>query len=412
MDLSCSRGLLSGNEIAGRVGDLNLRVSQQEWDRQTQFRVESRDIPRELFLRREGFIEIGRDIQIHDGPFDRAVRVRGDERIVFALLTRENRAKLAYFVGKRGGVIESGVVQISVPESIEKAAELQSLIEDVLDVARRLSLPVSDVRQRLAGNVTGTDRVSIRLKNLELLQQHYGTQEIARQTSLEALEDGRSEIRLQAAFFLQELETITEIAATEAEPVDARIRAIRFLIKNAPSDNVPPLLEELLDSLAPTVRKEAITGLGELGHRPAVGKLCSLATTEDPETAAALCSALAKIGDSAAEPALLTLLEREDKRQKIAAVDALGHLGSATSVEPLMKLTGHLLSPDLSRAAKEAIAKIQSRLNDAEAGRLTLAELTEREGALSLCREGGELSLPDGEKVLPRGDKDDGATGK
>jgi hypothetical protein len=63
-------------------------------------------------------------------------------------------------VGKRGGVIENGVVQISVQGTIDKAAELRSLILDVLDVARCLSLTVGDIRQRLAGNVTGTDRVS------------------------------------------------------------------------------------------------------------------------------------------------------------------------------------------------------------------------------------------------------------
>jgi HEAT repeat protein len=200
---------------------------------------------------------------------------------------------------------------------------------------------------------------------------------------------------------------ITKTAAIEAEPVDTRIRAIRFLIENAPSDKVLPLLEELLDSLAPAVRKEAIVGLGKLGHRPAVERLCSLAASADPETAAVLASALAKIGDSAAEPALLTLLEREEEGQKIAVVSALGHVGTAAAVEPLMDLTGRVLSSELGRAAEEAIARIQSRLGDVEAGRLTLAELTEHEGALSLSREGGELSLSNGGQALPHGDEGD-----
>jgi HEAT repeat protein len=211
-------------------------------------------------------------------------------------------------------------------------------------------------------------------------------------------------IRLQAAFFLRDFEMITKIAAIEAEPVETRLRAMRFLTKKAPSEKVRPLLEKLLDSLNPAVRKEAIADLGWLRHRPAAGKLCRLTATADSETAVVLAWALAKIGDPAAEPTLLSLLEREEEELKIAAANALGRVGTATAVEPLMKLTGSLLGSDLGHAAEKAIAEIQSRLGDVEAGRLTLTKLTEREGALSLSREGGGLSLPGG-KSLTRGDE-------
>jgi HEAT repeat protein len=319
--------------------------------------------------------------------------------MVFAVLTRKNRARLFDFVGKWGGVIERGVVKLPVRGTINK-----KLIGYVLDLARRVSLPLDDVPKRLAINATGKDQVEIRLRNLELLQEHYGTEAIARQAGIKALKDRRSVIRFQAAVFLRELDMIAKIAAIEAEPVDTRLRAMRFLTENAPPDKVLPLLEKLLDSLNPAVRKEAIADLGWLRHRPAVGRLCNLVTTTDPETAAVLASALAKIGDPAAEPTVLTLLERREEGLKIAAANALGHVGTATAVEPLMALVGSGLS-DLGRAAEEAIARIQSRLGDVEAGRLTLAKLAEREGALSLSREGGELSLPKGDKPLSRGDK-------
>jgi HEAT repeat protein len=106
---------------------------------------------------------------------------------------------------------------------------------------------------------------------------------------------------------------------------------------------------------------------------------------------------------------LLRLLDRESETTKIAAVHALGEVGTATSVEPLLAYTKDLLPSELKRAARAAIARIQTRFGDVDAGRLSVAELEQHEGALSISAEGGELSLecdePANRRSVERRDK-------
>ena len=108
------------------------------------------------------------------------------------------------------------------------------------------------------------------------------------------------------------------------------------------------------------------------------------------------------------EQTLLRLLAREAAEVRAAAARALGQVGTVRAVEPLLALTeGLLASPSVKQAAREAVASIQSRLGDAEAGRLSLAAPAEREGALSLSGDeppGGELSLPERESTPSESD--------
>jgi hypothetical protein len=396
-----------GYDLAGQVGEFHLRVTQNRESGWIELRVESRDIPRHFLLRSKGFFEEGRDIPVGDESIDEAAHVRGDEAVAFALLTRENRDMLLDFV-RKGGLIERGVVCLPVLED-GSYRNLRLAISEVLSVTRRVLLPRIDIPQRLADNAAGEDTLHFRLRSLELLQEVFGTEEIAKKASVQALSDRRSAMRYRAAVFLRDFDMLAKISSIESEPVDIRIQAIEFLIENAPPSKVMPHLEKLLESLAPDVRIAAIAGLGELRHRPASEKLCRLAKTADTETATALAIALGKIGDSTAEPTLLDLLDQEDDELQTAAVEALGHAGTTAAVEPLLELTGSFLNSDLKRAAREAIARIQSRLGDVEAGRLTLAELTEQAGALSFPGEGGELSLSTDEGERETDDSEKGS---
>jgi hypothetical protein len=399
----------TGYDLAGQVGEFYLRVTENRESGWTEVRAESRDIPRDFLLRRKGFFEEGRDIPIGDESFDEAAHVRGDEAVIFALLTRENRKTLLDFV-RNGGVIDSGVVCLPV-RGRYSYRNTRLAIRDVFNAARHISLPRVDIPQRLADNAAGHYKLYFRLRSLELLQEVFGSEEIARKASVEALADRRSAIRFRAAVFLRDFEMLAKISSIESEPVDIRIQAMKFLIGNAPPSNFLPLLWKLLDSLAPDVRMVAIGGLGELRHRPALEKLCRLVESADMETAIALAIALGKVGDSAAEPTLLDLLDREHDELKIAAAEALGHAGTTAAVEPLLELTRGFLNSELKKAAREAIARIQSRLGDVEAGRLTLSELPGKAGALSFPAEGGELSLSNEEGRTQGGGSDDNEKG-
>jgi hypothetical protein len=89
-------------------------------------------------------------------------------------------------------------------------------------------------------------------------------------------------------------------------------------------------------------------------------------------TARACTAALGHHGDPQDEPLLLALAtEQRDEALRLAAVRALGQLGSANAVPSLADLADSG-SPDLRRAAREAIATIQSRLRGATPGQLSL----------------------------------------
>jgi len=76
----------------------------------------------------------------------------------------------------------------------------------------------------------------------------------------------------------------------------------------------------------------------------------------------------------------------------VAAARALGRVGSAAAVAPLKEAEARRREPDLTRAARQAIAEIQARLPGASPGQLSLA--SGETGSLSLAEdERGRLSL-------------------
>ena len=77
-------------------------------------------------------------------------------------------------------------------------------------------------------------------------------------------------------------------------------------------------------------------------------------------------------------------MARPDATVRIAVAHALGALGSVRAVPVLRELEAD--GGDVLRAAREAVAAIQSRLGGASAGQLALAE-----------PDGGHLALADGD---------------
>src|SRR5512140_374903 len=78
----------------------------------------------------------------------------------------------------------------------------------------------------------------------------------------------------------------------------------------------------------------------------------------------------ARRSQRSAEPALLGLLTHRAEPVRLAAVTALGRIGTIRAVETLLPLTKGVLALGEKKAARDAIAIIQARLGEAEAGRL------------------------------------------
>jgi HEAT repeat protein len=81
----------------------------------------------------------------------------------------------------------------------------------------------------------------------------------------------------------------------------------------------------------------------------------------------------------------------------VAAAEALGRSGTVAAVLPLKRAAELSKGIELRRAARQAVAEIQSRLPGASPGQLSLS--SSEAGRLSLAQaEAGQLSFPTGEQ--------------
>jgi HEAT repeat protein len=94
---------------------------------------------------------------------------------------------------------------------------------------------------------------------------------------------------------------------------------------------------------------------------------------------------------------LIALLSDASADVQRASAEALGGFGSVAAVEPLLPLAEGFGRSQLRQAARGAIGRIQSRLGNVEAGRVSLADDQELAGAVDLADTAatrvGELSL-------------------
>jgi HEAT repeat protein len=104
---------------------------------------------------------------------------------------------------------------------------------------------------------------------------------------------------------------------------------------------------------------------------------------------------LALSGLPAAEAPLLEALASDDLDVRLAAAQALGHVGSTASIPALKEARTRQGEPEFDRAARQAVAEIQSRVPGASPGQLSLADAgAQKAGQLTLADdEAGRLSL-------------------
>jgi len=403
-DLTLSSDLF-GLKMTGVIEGHDVRVDEARTagGATTHFRVDGRGrIPEDIVLRwpEPSRLPLGHPLW-EDGDFASRVDAAGDEFLLLSVLTAETRALLKEWDWPAGWKneaqvtvsVEHGLVDAWVRGDAVHSSLLKWMVRRMVKLAQQLALQPGEVADRLARNATGEDRVRIRVRNLELLQERFRESPITERTSRSALADSSPEMRFQGAAFLGEFDAMAELATLGTAAEDLRLRAIAHLVSKAPAARAVQALEKLLSPWASPVQRAAIEGLGRLRHQAAIPSLAALLNTEDKDTAVEIARALEQIGDPSAEPALLSLLDREDDALKLAAARALRRVGTVSAVEPLLPYARRLLDSDLRRAARETVAQIQARLGDVDAGRLAVVEVSEAEGAVSLAPESGTLAL-------------------
>jgi hypothetical protein len=337
------------------------------------------------------------ETEIGDPDFDREIYVRGEPAVLRAVLDAETRGAvrglvIGHTLGvqslRRGGIDVVGgdiVAELSdlgcgTPELLTEA------VETLLGLARRLDRP-ADLAGRIVENTFREPDSGARLGNVVLLASRYPDHAASREAFKHACRDGNVEVRLRAAVALGEegRDTLLQIASSQASNESLAARAIAGLGRHLPLERGLEMLGDALRRRHVEAARACLESLGQVGGDAVVAPLARVLAVEDGPLAVAAAEALGESGSPAAEAPLLRAVAQAAFDAGAAAAEALGRVGSAAAVLPL-KEAAEAPGADagLRRAARQAVAEIQSRLSGATPGQLSLAD-----GAA------GQLSLAD-----------------
>lgn len=353
-----------------------------------------------------------RELEVGDPAFDGAAYLQGSPALIRAIFDAETRRLVGALLqgrlradGMAGSKtfdklrvsVSDDELRVDVRSSPFDSTEqwLPSILAQLVGVANRLARP-DDLAVRIAANVRGEPLAAVRLANLRTLNAEFAGHAATREALHAALGDESADVRLHAASALGPagLDTLLELTSARS-PDHVAARAIGALGSGFPPERAGALLAEAREAGRPATALACVESLGASGGAAAVGVLVDALAAGDEALAASAARALGRIGDAAAEEALLAALERDAVTPRVAAAEALGRVGTPLAVVPLREASSsHLLDGNLRRAARQAIAEIQSRVSGASPGQLSLAG--DQSGQLSLAEEDhrrGQVSL-------------------
>jgi len=354
----------------------------------------------------------GREIAIGDWAFDDELHVQGNAPLARALLDAETRwAVRSLFQGRlpREGRADGEVrfrlaqdalqAEVADPGYWSTAEGLAEVLGAMLDLARRLVAP-TDIPGRIAENLRSEPEASVRLPCLLTLIREFPKSPATRAALLAAREDPDAEVRLEVgkALGTEGREVVLGVAAGEGVKDATSARAVSWLAsppgKELSVEETQPILSQALRARRTATAAACLGVLGARGGAEAIHTLAKVLAVEKGELAGGAAEALGRTSDPKAEEPLLQALAEESHPARIAAARALGRVGTAAAVAPLLAAESD--GGELRRAARQAIAEIQSRLAEtagAAPGQLSIAGA--EAGQVSLVEEdtAGQLAL-------------------
>ncbi|HEY3450724.1 MAG TPA: hypothetical protein VGK67_30485 [Myxococcales bacterium] len=300
---------------------------------------------------------------------------------VVALLDEECRERALRQPGRKSVTVGDHKVWAWPGES-KDARTLERWVREIVGAAEALSrIPIPEA---LASRATGREDVQVRLKCLEMLLERYPDDAQTARALEAGLSDADPLLRLRAARSTRDARGLAVLEALvfgPEVPVEIRVEALGWLVPRNPPQSGSVLLERALEGPA-AVQSSALIHALDAGRSDLLGAVRRVAAGEvvDAGLALALARFLGKHGDGRDEPALLKLLGVDSGEARFAVVGALRRFGTARAVEPLLGLEGKVGE----HAIRDAIRAIQARLGDADAGRLSMVDVSASVGAVSL----------------------------
>jgi hypothetical protein len=402
----------NGSWASGRIDGFRVEIRPLGSGSYAELSVDSASrpgacIPPDLMLRSVTVAERlqnEEDVRTGDEPFDNVLRIEGKPDAALALLDGTTRQLIDEALATNLRVWDGRVCRDVDSENLVKE------VRRAVELAGRLTLSPESIPHRLAQNARADPVAGVRLRNLDALLQHYPEGSCTRGTLSDLLKDAFAEVRLRAAIASgpKGYPTLTRLVGSPEASEKTELEALDFLIAHVPQKSQWPFIDSALKHRSRWVRERALGQVVRVGGPKALPRLAQLLADPDVELALEATRAIGKLGDSSCEPALIKAIATEDLRLRKAAAEALGALGTAAAVLPLQQMIGGaaaaILTPDLRKAAHDAIRQIQSRLPRAEAGQLSLARSGDAQGQVSLAAlaSEGELAVADRQERAKR----------
>ncbi len=391
----------NGSWASGRIDGFHVEIRPLGSGSYVELNVDSASrpgtrIPPDLMLRSVTVaerLENEEDVQTGDEPFDNTMRIEGKTDEVLALLDGTTRQLIDEALATNLRVWDGRLCRDVDGEDLVK--EMRRAVE----LAGRLTLSPDSMPRRLAHNARADPVAGVRLRNLDALLQHYPEASCTHKLPGDLLDDASAQVRLRAALASgrKGYATLAHLVDADEASAEVALEAFDFLNAHVPQRSQWPFIDSALRHRSRWVRERAFGQVVCVGGPKALLRLARLLADPDVELAVEAARAIARLGDRSCELALIKALSNKDLRLRKAAAEALGAFGTTVAVMPLQQMIGgaatSILTPDLRKAAHNAIRRIQSRLRGAEAGQLSLARSGDVEGQVTLTALGSEGDL-------------------
>lgn len=422
--------------VTGRSGALRVRLDTVK-GREAHFRVEIEGVTDGVEITPAGRSPVPSDVLVGDPEVDVPLVFRGPRATVRGLLGEVARDRLVRVLTMDADVhVRAGGLVAELRRRLNYAGSFAEWLTPLLELAHALEPGPSDA-DRLAA-IARKDRLEgVRASALESLAKDLPHDPLTRPALHDAARDRSRAVRLQAALALggEGCRALHELALDVATPTalataavdglarhreDEEARELLYALAAAADDAVAvaavealgqqltlararPLLEAAAADLRVPLARALLRWLGRGGGPEAavveallarrLGRESSLLSPKGAAIALLAVEALGEIASAAGEDVLITALASALPGVPAAAARSLGHAGTARAVPSLRDAEER--GGELRRAAREAVALIQSRLEGATPGQVSLAG--GEEGQLSVAEgRDGRVSLEPG----------------